>query len=91
MNQKQIRQIEKYVRDRLPMLREIREGADSEIKSLEGTLEYWKNSPRTKPGITEGSLDFHDELEGHMCTSDCRRIGCEEVEARFNRAQLLTA
>jgi hypothetical protein len=28
-----------------------------------------------------------DELAGHTCTSDCRRIGCEDVEARQRRAE----
>jgi hypothetical protein len=29
-------------------------------------------------------------MEGHRCTSDCRRIGCEDVEAQQRRAETLT-
>jgi hypothetical protein len=35
------------------------------------------------------SEETDDAIEGHRCTSDCRRIGCEEVEARQSRAEAL--
>lgn len=46
------------------------------------------NLIRTKDIFMYDQMDREDEMKNHICTSDCRRIGCEEVENNLNRVNL---
>jgi hypothetical protein len=45
------------------------------------------NAPKLLLELVQEEPD--SAMEGHSCTSDCRRIGCEDVEAQQRRAETL--